>query len=145
MRCRKAGAITACNNVAAALSVRLKYVGEWNERRRQIARCYGEGLNGVVTIPSPSEHNHAVYNQYVIRSPQRDELREFLLGQGIGTGLYYPIPLHLQASLSHVGGSEGDYPRAEETARTCLALPIFPELEEEEVDYVIQKIREFST
>ena len=130
---------------AAALSVRLEYVREWNERRRQIARRYDEGLAGVVTIPSPSEHNHAVYNQYVIRSPQRDELREFLLGHGIGTGLYYPIPLHLQTSLSHVGGSKGDYARAEETARTCLALPIFPELEEEEVDHVIQKIRDFSS
>lgn len=130
---------------AAVLSVRLKYVSAWNERRRQIANRYDEGLTGIVTIPSPPEYNHAVYNQYVIRSSQRDELRDFLLDEGIGTGLYYPIPLHLQASLSHVGGLEGDYPRAEEAARTCLALPIFPELEQEEVDYVIQKIREFSS
>ena len=128
---------------AAAISVRLPYVDEWNERRRHTAQRYSEGLEGIVTLPMPPEHNEAVYNQFVIRTSERDALREFLSGHGIGTEIYYPIPLHLQKGLGAVCGTPGDFPRAEETARTCLALPIFPELEEKEIDYVIEKIREF--
>ncbi len=128
---------------AAAISVRLKYVAAWNERRRQIGKRYTAGLEGVVTVPTPPEHNQAVFNQYVIRTSERDNLRRHLSEQGVGTEIYYPIPLHLQKGLSHVGGSPGDFPRAEEAARTCLALPIFPELEDNEVDYVIEQIRGF--
>ena len=128
---------------AAAISVRLPYVGEWNERRRQIAQQYSERLEGMVTLPTPSPHNEAVYNQFVIRTSERDALKENLSGHGIGTGIYYSIPLHLQRGLGAVCGSPGDFPRAEETARTCLALPIYPELEETEIDYVIEKIRDF--
>ena len=128
---------------AAAISVRLPYVDEWNERRRQIAQRYLVGLEGTVTLPTPAPHNEAVYNQFVIRTSERDALKEFLSGHGIGTAIYYPIPLHLQRGLGSVCGSPGDFPRAEETARTCLALPIFPELEEAEIDFVIEKIQEF--
>ena len=128
---------------AAALSVRLKYVPEWNRRRRHLAERYTSGLEGVVTVPSPAGHNQAVFNQYVIRTSERDNLRRHLSEKGVGTQIYYPIPLHLQKGLAHLGGSPGDFPRAEEAARTCLALPIFPELEEKEVDYVIETIREF--
>ena len=128
---------------AAAISVRLKYVDEWNKRRRQIAQRYSEGLDGSVTVPRPDASNESVYNQFVIRTSERDALKQYLAEHGVGTGIYYPIPLHLQRGLGAFCGSPGDFPRAEETARTCLALPIFPELEEEEVDYVIEKIREF--
>ena len=128
---------------AAAISVRLPYVDEWNARRRQIAERYLAGLEGKVMLPTPVPHNEAVYNQFVIRTSERDALKEFLSGHGVGTAIYYPIPLHLQRGLGAVCGSPGDFPRAEEAARTCLALPIFPELEEAEIDYVIEKIREF--
>ena len=128
---------------AAALSVRLPYVEEWNERRGQIAQRYIVGLEGTVTVPTPAPHNGAVYNQFVIRTPERDALKEFLSGHGVGTAIYYPIPLHLQRGLGAVCGFAGDFPRAEEAARTCLALPIFPELEEAEIDYVIETIQKF--
>jgi dTDP-4-amino-4,6-dideoxygalactose transaminase len=128
---------------AAALSVRLPYVDEWNHRRRQIARRYTEGLEGIVTLPCPREHNEAVFNCFVIRTPERDALRRFLRIRGVCTEIYYPIPLHFQRGLGASVGSAGDFPRAEEAAHTCLALPIFPELEEEEIDYVIETVREF--
>ena len=128
---------------AAAISVRLQYVEEWNQRRRQIARRYLEGLDGIIALPAPDEANHAVYNQFVVRTSERDALAERLQGHGIGTKIYYPIPLHLQPGLAPMTGEVGDYPRAEEVARTCLALPIFPELQDEEVDHVIDKTREF--
>jgi len=128
---------------AAALEVRLRYVDNWNEKRRQTAQRYGEGLSGLVQIPSPDESNKCVYHQYVIRTPHRDRLRVFLSEQGIGTAIYYPIPLHLQPGLAPFCGVEGDYPIAEQAARTSLALPIFPELQQDEVDYVIEKIGDF--
>lgn len=128
---------------AAALSVRLPYVEEWNDRRRQIAARYRSALGDVVTLPDVDDASEPVYNQFVIRTPERDALREHLQGHGIGTEIYYPVPLHLQEGLAPMTGSVGDYPRAEEAARTCLALPIFPELTDEEVAHVIDKVREF--
>jgi dTDP-4-amino-4,6-dideoxygalactose transaminase len=128
---------------AAALSVRLKYVDDWNERRRQIAHRYDEELRDLVEIPLPATSNRAVYHQYVIRTQNRDQLRTFLAAEGVATAIYYPIPLHLQPGLAPFCGSEGDYPNAEEAARTSLALPIYPELQQNEVDYVIEKIRAF--
>ena len=128
---------------AAALSVRLPYVEEWNRRRRQIADRYRRGLEGVVSLPLRAENNEPVYNQFVIRTSERDALRDHLQRNGIGTRIYYPIPLHLQEGLAPMTGKAGDCPGAEEAAQTCLALPIFPELRDEEVDCVIEKIREF--
>lgn len=128
---------------AAAISVRLPYVDGWNRRRREIAARYTQALDGIVTLPITSDPAECVYNQFVIRTSERDPLREFLSGKGIGTEIYYPIPLHLQRGLGAACGSAGEFPRSEEAARTCLALPIFPELEDEEIDYVIEWIREF--
>jgi dTDP-4-amino-4,6-dideoxygalactose transaminase len=129
---------------AAALSVRLKYVSEWNRRRREIAGLYSEGLSGSVVTPAPAPGNRSVFNQYVIRSARRDRLRAHLSRRGIGTAVYYPTPLHLQKGLAPFCGSPGDHPCAEEAARTCLALPVFPELTESEVDYVIENVRGFA-
>jgi dTDP-4-amino-4,6-dideoxygalactose transaminase len=137
---------------AAAVSVKLKYVEKWNQRRRQIAEHYLTELDGVIALPQTHAANDAVYNQFVVRTSERDGLREHLEGHGIGTEIYYPIPLHLQPGLrplatnspsTAVLGEIGDYPRAEEAARTCLALPIFPELRDDEVDHVIAKVQEF--
>lgn len=128
---------------AAALSVRLKYVDEWNIRRRLTAERYLEGLEGLVTLPIHGAENQPVFNQFVIRTSLRDELRDHLSACGVGTEIYYPIPLHLQKGLAPACGQPGDHPRSEEAARTCLALPVFPELEEGEIDYVIESIRAF--
>lgn len=128
---------------AAVLSVKLKYVGEWNDRRARIARMYSDALPEVVDVPRPSPANAPVYHQYVIRSEARDALRDHLQKSGIGTEIYYPIPLHLQQGLYPDCGRLGDYPNAEEVSRTCLALPIFPELEDDEVNFVIEQVLEF--
>lgn len=139
----------------AVLSVKLKYVAEWNRKRRAVAEGYDSlfrsaGLaeagpypsHGVV-LPRESEGSTHVWHQYVIRCPRRDALREFLAGRQIGSEIYYPLPLHLQPALASLGYGEGDFPEAERAAREVLALPIFPELREDEQQTVVSAIAEF--
>jgi dTDP-4-amino-4,6-dideoxygalactose transaminase len=127
---------------AAILSVKLRHVDTWNRRRQDIAHRYSAALGDRFDVPSPSPENVPVYHQYVIRSPERDSLREHLTRRGVGTEIYYPIPLHLQPGLE-TQCREGDFPGAEQAARTALALPIFPELEDVEADRVIEAVLEF--
>ncbi|MDD3643038.1 MAG: DegT/DnrJ/EryC1/StrS family aminotransferase [Candidatus Krumholzibacteria bacterium] len=115
---------------AAVLLVKLRRLDEWSEGRRRNAARYDELLGaaeGVVT-PAALPHNRHIYNQYVIRAARRDDLKEHLQGAGIGCEVYYPVPLHLQACLSFLGGKEGDCPEAERAASETLALPVYPEL-----------------
>jgi dTDP-4-amino-4,6-dideoxygalactose transaminase len=128
---------------AASLSVRLRYLDEWNQRRRALARRYSEGLSEVVGVPSAREGNQPVFHQYVIRTERRDALRAHLAARGIGTEIYYPIPLHLQKALGPDCGKPGDCPGAEQAAARALALPIFPELEDGEAARVVAAIRDF--
>ena len=88
-------------------------------------------------------HAHHVFHQYVIRAYRRDELRDFLNARKIGTEIYYPIPLHLQPCFVYLGYREGDFPEAERAAKEVLALPMFPELTEEEQRWVVQSIADF--
>jgi len=139
----------------AVLSVKLKYIDGWNEARRTAAAKYdalfrAAGLaesgpyprNGVV-LPFEAEGARHVWHQYVIRTPKRDALREFLTSRKIGSEIYYPAPLHLQGALQSLGYREGDFPEAERAAREVLALPIFPEITEEEQQTVVAAIAEF--
>ena len=139
----------------AVLQVKLKHIGEWNRSRRAAAERYdalfrAAGLaepgpypeKGIVR-PHEGEGKTHVWHQYVIRCTRRDALREFLTGRCIGTEIYYPVPLHMQEALRGLRCKEGDFPEAERAAREGLALPIFPELREDEQQTVVNAIAEF--
>jgi len=131
---------------AAVLAVKLPHLDRWNAARRERARCYQRLLSGIPDLtlpPHPEEEIDPVFHLYVIRSRRRDELASFLQGRGISTGVYYPVPLHLQPCFRGLGYREGDFPEAEKAAREVLALPLFPELREEEQELVSRSIAEF--
>ena len=130
---------------AAILRVKLKHLERWNDRRAEIAHRYDEGLRGLpVSTPARGAGSSHVFHVYAIRTEQRDALQKHLSEAGVPTIIYYPLPLHLQRVYGNLGFREGDFPRAEELARRVLPLPIYPELTDEQVDYVIHTIREFT-
>jgi dTDP-4-amino-4,6-dideoxygalactose transaminase len=131
---------------AVVLSVKLGHLAEWNERRRWNARYYSERLDGVAGISTPveAEFNRSVFNQYVIRAERRDELMHVLRGNDIGCEVYYPLPLHMQKCFAGLGHGGGDYQAAERAARETLALPVYPELTERQMDYVVGVIGRFA-
>jgi dTDP-4-amino-4,6-dideoxygalactose transaminase len=139
----------------AILAVKLKYIEGWNRARHAVARRYhalfhAAGLaetgpypiHGIV-LPHEVPGTKHVWHQYVIRSARRDALREFLTARKIGSEIYYPVPLHMQEALKGLGYKEGDFPEAERAAREVLALPIFPEIREDEQQTVVAAIAEF--
>ncbi len=130
---------------AAILRVKLKKLDEWNELRRKNASIYNELLEDVdeVVIPLEADDAKHVYHLYVIRTHKRGELQEWLKSRGIGTGLHYPVPLHLQKAHAYLGYEEGDFPVAEECAKQILSLPMFPELTREEIEKVVSEIKRF--
>jgi dTDP-4-amino-4,6-dideoxygalactose transaminase len=138
---------------AAILRVKLPHVSEWNDLRRQHASTYDRllsdaGLSSKMTAPrigllTTSPHALHVFHQYVIRARARDELRRFLADRNVGTEVYYPVPLHLQTCFEYLGYQEGDLPESERAAREVLALPMFPEITEEEQSWVVECIASF--
>ena len=138
---------------AAVLRVKLPHLETCNRKRREHAAAYDllltqSGLisatgDSPVRVLTRSPHAHHVYHQYVIRAQRRDELRQFLTDRKIGTEIYYPIPLHLQPVFAYLGYREGDLPESERAAREVLALPMFPELTDEEQQWVVESIAEF--
>jgi dTDP-4-amino-4,6-dideoxygalactose transaminase len=135
---------------AAVLLVKFRYLEEWTDARLKNAAYYDQLFDEIrhqdlgIEIPYVQYSNRHIFNQYVIRVPKRDELRAFLSQEGIGTDVYYPLPLHLQECYQDLGYGEGDFPHAEKAARETLALPIYPELTREQQVYVISKIGQFS-
>lgn len=130
---------------AGILRVKLKYLVEWNERRRQNAYFYNQLLSpfdGVV-LPHEPSWAKAVYHLYVIRTHRRDELRDYLSKNGIATGLHYPVPLHLQRAYSNLGYEKGDFPVAEKFASEIISLPMYPGLTYDQQREVVNKIKEF--
>jgi dTDP-4-amino-4,6-dideoxygalactose transaminase len=138
---------------AAVLEVKLRHLPKWNEDRRRIARRYDElfrvaGLAAAstaegVVLPFTDPHATHVFHQYVIRAPRRDQLRAHLAARQIGSEIYYPLPLHLQTSLKGLGYKDGDFPVSEKAAAEVLALPIYPELRDDEQQIVVSTISEF--
>jgi len=130
---------------AAGLIVKLKHLEEWSARRRANAARYDALLADFqpVTTPTVRPENVSIYNQYVIRVPRRDELQAFLKENGIGTAIYYPLSLHQQQCFQALGYQPGDFPQSEKAAAETLALPIYPELTEEQICYVADKVKEF--
>jgi dTDP-4-amino-4,6-dideoxygalactose transaminase len=139
----------------AILSVKLKYIDKWNHARRAVARRYHALFHAAGLVESGTQPAHGivlphevpgsrhVWHQYVIRSNRRNELRAFLADRQIGSEIYYPAPLHMQEALKGLGYSEGSFPEAERAAREVLALPIFPELREDEQQTVVRAVAEF--
>ena len=138
---------------AAVLEVKLGYLPEWNQKRRDLAAHYDQlfraaGLAAATTaegivLPYTDRRATHVFHQYVVRAPRRDALREFLTDRQIGSEIYYPLPLHLQASLASLGYKRGDFPVSETAADEVIALPMYPELREDEQQIVVEAIAEF--
>jgi dTDP-4-amino-4,6-dideoxygalactose transaminase len=136
---------------AAVLHAKLPLVQEWNAARRRNAAKYAAGLSDLadhVQLPAaPWKNtglmNHHTWHQFVVRAKRRDELLRHLVEAEIGHAVYYPVPLHLQECFSYLGYKQGDFPESERAARETVALPIFPELRDEEIDEVVQAIRSF--
>jgi dTDP-4-amino-4,6-dideoxygalactose transaminase len=131
---------------AAILRVKLKYLGQWSEQRRQAASRYRrlfeekDLLSRVSLLKNSPGH---IYHQFVARFPDRDRLQAFLRDKGIETAVYYPVPLHLQDCFSELGYRRGDFPHSESAAEESLALPLYPEINEEQQRYILEKIQEF--
>jgi dTDP-4-amino-4,6-dideoxygalactose transaminase len=138
---------------AAVLEVKLRYLPKWNQQRRDHAARYDQLLheanltasttNEGVVLPITDPRASHVFHQYVIRAPRRDALRQHLADQKIGSEIYYPVPLHLQTSLATLGYRQGDFPVSETAAHEVLALPMYPELREDEQQTVVDAIATF--
>jgi len=129
---------------AAILRVKLRHLDRWSEARARNADLYDKLFEGSrVGRPFRDPRTRHIYNQYVIRSSKRDELKQHLTDRGVGTEVYYPVPLHVQKCFAPLGYKTGDMPHSEAAANETLALPIYPELGEERIRYVAQSVREF--
>jgi dTDP-4-amino-4,6-dideoxygalactose transaminase len=130
---------------AGVLRIKLRKLQSWNEARRQNAKYYDELLSRIpgVTVPAQANGVSSVYHLYVILVDNRDSLQKFLNDKGIGTGLHYPVPLHLQKAYSSRGFRQGAFPVTESVAKRLLSLPMFPELTKEQIKYVADCIRQF--
>ncbi|HEY1993718.1 MAG TPA: DegT/DnrJ/EryC1/StrS family aminotransferase [Edaphobacter sp.] len=138
---------------AAILEVKLRYLPQWNQRRRDLAARYDQlfhdaGIVGStiiegVVLPFTDPRAVPIFHQYVIRAPRRDELRQYLTDRQIGSEIYYPLPLHQQTSLASLGYKHGDFPISEAAAEEVLALPMYPELREDEQQTVVDTIASF--
>ena len=127
---------------AAVLDVKLKYLDGWHAARRRNAAIYDEVLAGTAVVtPFIEPGNTSVYNQYVVRVPNRDAVKQRLADRGVGAGVYYPLGLHMQQCFAHLGYKEGDLPLTEQACKEVLALPVYPELGEQEVRYAAEELR----
>jgi dTDP-4-amino-4,6-dideoxygalactose transaminase len=132
---------------AAVLNVKFAHLDGWTAGRQKNAAFYDKGfaradLGGAVETPPPGAGRH-IYNQYVLRVRDRNPLRQHLMAAGVGTEIYYPVPLHLQKCFAYLGHKSGSFPESERAADETIALPIYPELNETQLQYVIDAVAEF--
>jgi dTDP-4-amino-4,6-dideoxygalactose transaminase len=129
----------------AVLSVKLKYLQQWIDRRNEIAIQYNNGLKDIKELQLPAQRTNIVsaFHLYVVHTKHRDDLMEDLLKNGIASGLHYPLPIHLQVAYNHLMYKKGDFPIAELNAEQCLSLPMYPELTFQQVELVILTIRNY--
>ncbi|KLE14570.1 DegT/DnrJ/EryC1/StrS family aminotransferase [Clostridium sp. C8] len=127
---------------AAILSVKLKEIDSWNSKRREIVEVYNKALqNSDLVTPIAKDCNEHVYHMYILQSENREEVLAKLKEAGIATGVYYPVPLHLQKVYKNLGYKEGDMPVSEYLSHRTFAIPVYPELTKEQVDYIIQNLK----
>lgn len=126
------------------LRTKLPHLDGWNARRQALAGLYNQLLEGTsLKLPVLGAERTHVYHLYVVRHPKRDDLAEYLKQRGIGTGLHYPVPLHLQKAYAHLNQSAGMFPNSESVARECLSLPLFPELSDAQVRTVAAAVKDW--
>jgi len=133
---------------AGMLRLKLKHLPEWNEKRQKNALLYTQYITKYLnpsTFITPFVPTWAkpIFHLYIARAPKREELQKYLAEKGIGTGLHYPIPLHIQNAYIKLGFKKGDLPVTEKVAPEILSLPMFPELTEEQIEYVVKGMKEF--
>jgi dTDP-4-amino-4,6-dideoxygalactose transaminase len=130
---------------AAVLNAKLPHLAGWSAKRRSNAAYYDAAFADLADVRTPvvRPENESIFNQYTIRVPRRDELQAFLKARGVGTAIYYPLPLHLQPCFAYLGYREGQCPQSERAAREVLSLPIFPELSDAQLDEVVAGVRAF--
>jgi len=133
---------------AAILRVKLRYLDSWSEGRKRNAARYDElftglGLHREIQLPLTAAKCTHIFNQYVIRAPRRDELRNYLRDCGVPSDVYYPLPLHLQKAFAYLGYKSGDFPESETASKEVLALPVFPEMTDDQQNLVIESIAAF--
>jgi len=129
---------------AAILLAKIKRLKNWNRRRRQIAGIYNNVLKNLpIRLPEAASWAHTVYHLYVIRTQNRDELKQYLKEQDIETGIHYPIPLHLQPAYKYLGYKKGDFAKSEQAAQEILSLPLYPELNIQQIKFIANSLKKF--
>ena len=128
---------------ASIANLKLNYLEEWNDRFREIALYYINELTGLVDLPAIKEFEKPVFHRFIIQHDQRDNLRDYLTKNGIQTAINYPLPLHLHEASKNLGYKKGDFPIAEKQAKKILSLPIYPELKNTEIKYIVACIKKF--
>jgi dTDP-4-amino-4,6-dideoxygalactose transaminase len=129
---------------ASALVAKFPFLEGWNKKRIENARYYNKRLKDLpLVLPPLTDDGSHIFHHYVIRTEKRDALIAFLREKGIQTGIYYPVPLHLQDCFSYLGYGKGAFPVAEQAALTSLSVPVYPELMKKEKEYILEAIREF--
>lgn len=139
---------------AAVLLVKLKYLEQWTQGRRNNANLYEKLFNQTklitqkndnwdIILPAEKKYNKHVYNQYTLRAKNRDQLKLYLEKKGVGTALYYPLPLHMQECFENLGYRKGDLPVSERITQEVISIPIFPELTNKEIEYIVSVINDF--